>query len=126
MTELQTKQLALLEDIIKFFNSENRCTDNQDCCKYYFEGKEGCAIGRLIPDKELCKKLDLGIGEYNTSGVSNIEVFKLLPKELQYYEQEFLYRLQRLHDIKENWNSSGLTEKGQFITEDIKETFGLN
>ncbi len=67
MTELQTKQLALLEDTVKFFNSKNRAYDALTEKCYYshpIDGR-GCAIGRLIEDKELCKEFFKG----NINGV---------------------------------------------------------
>ena len=126
MTELQQKQLALLEDTVKFFNSENRCINQYGGCNYYLEGKEGCAIGRKIEDKELCKELDKGLGPDLESAVDKISVFNRLPDNLKELGQKFLYRLQRLHDDGENWIRSGISSKGEIIVKDIKETFNLN
>ncbi len=121
MTELQTKQLALLEDTIKFFNSENRCEIDSGC-KYFDESKYGCAIGRLIPDKELCKRLDL----LESAGVSADIVFNQLPDNLKEYGQRFLICLQNLHDRKANWNNEGLSNDGKAAVDAIKIEFHLN
>ena len=126
MEELQKKQLNLLEETVKFFNSENRCITQYGGCNYYLEGKDGCAIGRKIEDKELCKELDKGLGPDLESGVDKILVFSRLPDNLKELGQKFLHRLQRLHDDQENWNYSGISPKGEDVVKDIKEIFNLN
>ena len=127
MTELQQKQLALLEDTVKFFNSENRAYDIElGACMYHTKDEKGCAIGRLIPDKELCRQLDAGIGEDKFRGVGKDCVFQLLPLNLQEYSQLFLKRLQSLHDYPLNWNEKGLSDEGEQRTNEIKKEFHLN
>jgi hypothetical protein len=125
MTELQQKQLALLNDTCQFFNSNNRCTIRDGLqCVYVNENEEGCAIGRLIEDKKLCKKLDLGFeGKF---GVSELRIFDLLPPDLKEYGQDFLSRLQSLHDRRQNWTPTGLSELGERRVNLVKEIFGLN
>jgi hypothetical protein len=132
MNELQKKQLALLEDTAASYTLETRCIDFRGVCQYFVQGKKGCAIGRLIPDKELCRQLDKGIVTA-TGGVSNTatridapEVFALIPLELQEYGIEFLSILQGLHDYLPNWSDCGLSEKGKEYVNSIKNQFGLN
>jgi hypothetical protein len=74
----------------------------------------------------LCKILDLGIGACNLSGISNGEVFDLIPKELQEYGKSFLYELQLLHDEVRNWDSEGLSDIGKLKMKQIKIDFNLN
>lgn len=120
-TTLKEKQLKVLNDTINAFNSTNRCTNEKGDCQYYMEGKQGCAVGRLIEDKELCKQLDLGIN----CGISSHEVFKQLPIELKDLTQDFLYKLQDLHDNFHYWNEKGLTQSGLIKVQGIKIEFGL-
>lgn len=121
MTTLQQRQLAFLEDTAKHFNSTNLCTTGSTC-KYYWEGFDGCAIGRHIKDKDLCRQLDLARGG---SGVSNFEVFILLPEELKELGQGFLSKVQSLHDCRENWDGNGLTQSGREAADEIKREFSL-
>jgi hypothetical protein len=114
-TELQIKQLALLEETAKTYNSDNRCINDEGICKYFVEGKIGCAIGRLIEDKELCKRLDDSKGKV----VKNIKIFNQLPEKLKEYTQEFLSDLQILHDNSDNWNEEGLSETGKKVVSQI-------
>ena len=81
----------------------------------------GCAIGRHILDKGLCKKLD------NMSNGSVIldEVFELLPDNLKELGKNFLFEIQKLHDNKYNWNADGLSEKGVVAKNNIIQEFNL-
>lgn len=121
MTSVQKKQLKVLNETIEAYNVNTRCTNEEGDCKYYVEGKQGCAIGRLIEDVELKKKLDSG----GFTMVDNDCVFIQLPKEIQELGQDFLTRLQCLHDNKENWGEQGLSENGEDTVEYIKELFNL-
>jgi len=121
MTELQQKQLALLEDTIKFFNSENRAEYNGKCT-YHTEDGRGCAIGRLIPDKELCKKFDA----LEDSPVYEERVFSNLPDNVKEYGKFFLSELQKLHDHTECWSINGLSSIGEVKVQKIKHAFDLN
>ncbi len=84
-------------------------------CKYFMEGSPGCAIGRLIEDKELCRKLD----ECSNTGVDEDEIFSKLPADLQEYGPDFLRELQELHDEDNNWDIYGLTQEGMYDAVDI-------
>jgi len=120
MTELQTKQLQLLNDTIAHFNSTNRAHQYGRCQYAPIEGiSVGCAIGRLIEDKKLCAKFDKGMSK-TVNGI-----FGQLPKELQQYQKDFLNDLQSLHDDENNWESTGLTEQGFEEVVYIKKKFGL-
>lgn len=122
MNELQQKQLALLNETLAHYNSTNRSVGAvQQECKYYSNDTTGCAIGRLIEDKELCKKLDNLVH----SSVNDSEVWKLLPESVKQYEQSFLDSLQSLHDTDVFWNEFGVTSKGESMVNAMKEKFGL-
>ena len=131
--ELTQKRRAVLDDTIAHFNLKNRSViyatkSFGGRCKYFSvagggEGEiRGCAIGRLIQDKGLCRRLD---DETPTTSVSNPVVFEQLPPELQELGQDFLSRLQNLHDIEGNWDEKGLSEEGKSYVADIRACFGL-
>jgi hypothetical protein len=113
---MKTKQqhIDLLNETAAFYNSKNRSVKYiaPSQCTFFNEGTSpGCAIGRLIKDKELCKQLDyMTLTELR----SFAEIYELLPPELKEYNQEFLIDLQALHDKPENWNESGLSEIGKY------------
>ena len=113
------KQLQLLEETITYYteNPLRRCIDNDGC---YYSGdrnklseSDGCAIGRLIPNElalELDKQGQLGVEE----------IFEDLPIEIQVYGNDFLNKLQSLHDSKSFWDADGLTENGKIFIENFK------
>ena len=91
-------------------NSNNRSVDaNTKGCTY--SGEIGCAVGRLVEDKDLCSRLDNSA----LSGVCRTEVFNQLPENVKELGQEFLQDLQKLHDNYQYWNENGLSDSGNKI-----------
>lgn len=123
MTELQQKQLAFLEETVAFYNLNNRCVSLSGMCRYHIDGKDGCAIGRKIKDKDICHNLDSFEGD---TGVDEVEIFEQLPPELKELGQNFLYRIQVLHDTKDNWRSDGISDSGLERVKSIKRSFGFS
>ncbi len=123
MEKIRQLRLDFLEETINHYNINNRCVTKTDTCLYspIKNKSKGCAIGRHIRDKKLCKKLDkFGILE---NSVNNDEVFDLLPKKLQRLGQSFLIEIQNLHDYTPNWNETGLSEQGKIAVKRIKKLF---
>lgn len=120
MKSLQEK-LALLDETAAFYTSETLCmldgpvTDGARC-RYHIDGKAGCAVGRLIADKELCKRLDAS----TITGV--VAVFELFPTDVQEYGKNFLVALQGLHDDSDHWTSTGLSEDGRKRVAEIRQS----
>ena len=120
--ELKVKQLRFLNKTINRFNSTNR-GNNVD-----WEGEEtgcsytaGCAIG-----VEISKKLRKDLDSRDGTSVNCDSTFNKLPKHLKELTQEFLHRIQRLHDQADAWNEKGLSSYGKNVADDIKTKFGLN
>lgn len=112
---IKQKRLTVLEETVKHFNSNNRSTIGAVCV---YSGV-GCAIGRLIKNKQLCKELD----SYCVSAVDSKNVYPKLPKNLQKLGIDFLKDLQTLHDREVNWNDKGISDVGREITNDIKKQY---
>lgn len=96
MKKFKTKE-ELLQDSINYYwgKPERRCLkegSNHSCQYAPSETSLGCAIGRVIPIK-LAKELDI-----KSNGVATDTVFNKLPKWLQGFGQNFLIKLQTLHD----------------------------
>lgn len=124
MTELQQKQLKVLMYEVAFRNSTNRSYSDYDKrCKY---SGIGCAIGRLISDKKLCKKLDKYRSPAGFSLTSVTDVFKMLPEDIKSLDKYFLIDLQYLHDTEKHWTPQGLSEIGEKFVENIKSKFQLH
>lgn len=119
MNELQLKQLALLEDTVKYYSDDtSRRASSVQQCYYRYEDK-CCAVGRLIPDdcyREWWDEHIIGVQE----------IFNELPENVQVYTVKFLKELQILHDDDLHWDKNGLTEEGDKYVETIKEQFNLN
>lgn len=86
-------KIDLLNDTIDYFwgRPERQCVSGGSCQYAATETSEGCAIGRLLPPS-YAATLPQNVG------VINDKVFDLLPLWLQAFGQEFLSRLQDLHD----------------------------
>ncbi len=117
---IEAKRLKVLEDTCEYFNVSKRNADGFTC-RYnpIHEKTEGCAIGRLIKDKALCAKFDEL--EAFESGVDY--VFDELPEDLQELGQEFLARLQDLHDDVDNWTETGMSDDGLEQKDSIKNNY---
>ncbi len=123
MKSIKQIRLAFLEETVAHYNFHNRGwskNDNGNGCVYspVADISEGCAIGRHIKDKELCARLDTP----EFGGVNLDKTFDALPKKLQKLGQEFLKKIQELHDVSTNWNDKGLSEQGKDIVKYIKLT----
>lgn len=119
---MKTKEqkLALLDETAAAYTSATRCTTHSGSCQYFIEGKIGCAIGRLIKDKELCRGLDNGDYAGGYTSVANSDVFSLLPADLKDYGQQLLVSLQNLHDDEPNWDTDGLSDAGKIKVLNIR------
>jgi hypothetical protein len=111
MNKLQLLQMGLLVSTAQHYNHKNLGRKTNGSCSY----EAGCAVGRLISNKELCKKLD----DRDSSSVS--DVFSRLPKSVQKYGKSFLADLQKLHDNDSHWDNKGLTVSGLRTTQEIAE-----
>ncbi len=122
---LAKKRLKVLNETIKAYNINTRCVDTQGDgnCKYYLKGHQGCAVGRLIDDVKLKKRLNDG-DEEGDSSVLNL--FDILPKKVQKLGMGFLVDLQGLHDKRSYWDEKGLTKEGKQEVKKIKDVFKLN
>ena len=124
MALLKAKQSAFLEETCSYYNSTTRNTNDKGYCKYYpaHDKTEGCAIGRKIADKDLCKKLD----SISFNGIFRDEIFNKLPYNLKELGKNFLDYIQNLHDKPLNWDENGLSEEGIKIKTLIINKFELN
>ncbi len=125
-TVLQKRRLKFLNDTVDFYKQNHRCLKKGTKSCLYVSTKNGktigCAIGRHIRSKKLCRVLD------ELGGVPS--VFARLPKPLKYYGEDFLDNIQNLHDISINWNNpthklKTLTEDGVRTVAKIKLMFNL-
>lgn len=111
LNETDKKAFNFITDTLLHFNSTNRGFDNEKTeCSYV----SGCAIGRHIEDKELCKELDL-LGSINSE--ENLDgVVPLLPEKLQEIPHNVLYNMQNLHDNADLWDETGFKGSIKNIT----------
>ena len=117
---MTSEQNAMLQGTIDHYNLNNRSVVYYECTYLpAHKNTVGCAIGRLIDDKELCKKLD----SININGIGDGNIFKQLPLELQSLGKKFLSKVQMLHDMSNNWDKDGLTEEGLVVVAKIKNDF---
>ena len=119
MKTINERRLEILEWEKNNRNLNNRSVDG-GICKY--SGPIGCAVGRLVDDKELCEKLD---NRKDGKGTGVRRVFNRLPDSVKELGIDFLSSIQYLHDNDCYWDDAGPNESGihSFIT--IEEHFKL-
>ena len=113
--ELAAKRRAFVEETAAHYNSKNRSMNTKNgACMYSpaHAGTEGCAIGRKVADKNLCRTFD---EQYCNSAVSATSVFTQLPPELQELGVDFLDEVQLLHDETYYWCEGGLNASGREV-----------
>ncbi len=116
---IKERQLKVLNETISFYNSDNIAMGGDKSCMYITPNGKKCAIGRLISD-DLASSL-----EEVHSNKTLIDIFELLPKEIQELDKEFLSDLQMLHDYPSNWDKNGLTFEGKIEVNNFMLKFGL-
>lgn len=79
------------------------------------DGGPGCAVGRLIEDKELCRELDK-IGFLK-------DAWPQIPKDIQALGYEFLDALQRFHDNEGNFREDGLSVQGETFINSLLNSY---
>lgn len=125
MAHSKEKKLELVEDTVKYYSedTQRRCLGNGQC--YYSPVtadnplSSGCAVGRLVSPE-----LQLILDKHFACGL--VDIFHLLPEDIQEYGQDLLEELQRFHDGANNWDDDGLTLYGQTNLEKIYEKINLN
>lgn len=129
MTKIQKKQLAILKDTIKWYTEDVTrraiAGNGNGVCKYYMRPKgrvKRCAIGRLVSlEDAICMEKKWPVEGVYSPGTDGYSLYDDLPKDIQALGVEFLRNLQSLHDAHSFWNDSGLSEKGAFFVDSIKD-----
>ncbi len=117
-------QTQFLRDTVRHFNSYNRAASGGGCVYSETEFSSGCALGRHIVNKELCRELDDDPEEI--TGVVDVRVFEKLPGQLAMLGQDFLKRVQSLHDTEILWGPWGLSPAGETRVDEICKACQLN
>lgn len=127
--DINKARFLLLEETVKHYNSNNRCTDILGITSYCPDTQnirhksEGCGIGRLL-DSELAKYIDTNINGY--TAIMRDKVFSLMPDFIQILGKSFLQSIQNLHDSEENWDNNGFRTDKTYLIEDIKREYIIN
>jgi len=118
IADVSDRELALLEDTAKFYNSNNRAVTREGgdavtrCVYYATATSPGCAIGRCM-DRNFVYD-----GMADISTVINLNY--PLPSWLLAMDRFFLNSLQGLHDNDHYWNDAGLSISGNYYYNYIK------
>lgn len=88
-------------------------------CVYNGPNDTHCAFARLCIDPKVLSPL-----EGNSAGSVLLDLGSdILKPEYRGFTKPFYSDLQRLHDLDEFWNETGLTEEGEKYVEYLKETY---
>lgn len=120
---MKTKR-EIIEETIKFYNSNNRAVQDRSTCKYLTDDGKMCAVGRCLTDEDV-----RNVGDFQGDVDSLVKAFKsldeMLKPEYRGHDQQFWRTLQTLHDDPDNWNEDGFAGSREFI-ETIFRTFDLD
>jgi hypothetical protein len=116
MKTIQERRLEILDWEKNNRNINNRSVNSDSMCTY--SGPIGCAIGRLVSDKDLCYEMDNRVDNTSVN-----RVFSSLPEDVRELGKGFLSIVQEFHDTDVNWNENGLTSCGMGNYDYIKENY---
>lgn len=113
----QKTALQIIDEIALLYTVNTRSTEDNDRCLYV--GAEGrtCAFGYLCIDPSRLKE---GFGAVNQLRNHSHEILK---PEYRGYSFQFYRDLQYLHDNKNYWNETGLSERGNAFVDHLKHTY---
>jgi len=134
--KIRRRMAALLDQTVAHYNSKNRSVaqlspDRVPNCYYVPvdpECSEGCAIGRLLPEKHVrqimaagCNSLSVRslFSHFRTNDIGIPKVFSGIPLS-------FLFKLQNLHDKGKYWNEDGISNLGTGHVTAMRDDFDLN
>ncbi len=132
-------QEQLLKDTINYYSAnpaKRRCVNKKLGACYYSPKRaykplsEGCAIGRhLTPEAKIAFD-DLASSDSDMTTISAImEVGAnkaMMPSWMQEMPVGLLADIQRLHDVENHWDSSGLTKIGKRAVNYIINRYSLD
>jgi len=111
---------SIIEETANYYNSENRSLNSGGTgCSYLGSNGTWCGFSRCCKNDaktiESLEAMDDVVGTLNCYELDKNEISyeELLQDQYKGHELEFWRDVQFLHDGKENWNKSGLSEKGQ-------------
>lgn len=119
---IKNAQTAFLRDTVQFYNSGNRAMrpETTVCVYEPTEFSPGCAIGRHLPNKKLCRSLCGTVDTVCRNGWGDVFGSLLV------LGVGFLNRVQRLHDNYTYWDGCGLAPYGRAEVSQICVFFGLD
>lgn len=118
-----TKQEII--DKLQSYTSATRAMTGLGNCVYYDE-KTGnrCAIGALIPIED-AKYLNTMYRYQSVTELYNLRNESGFPESLRElfkdHDDEFLQRVQNIHDTDKYWDENGLTQKGVEAINNLKQ-----
>lgn len=117
----KTREELLINTVLYYGIDENRRSlSSKGYCSYQSDSGNCCAIGR-----EIRIGLRYMLDELANTSVQEKEVFEALPKRLQNLGQDFLSRIQKLHDSLEYYDCQ-LNSDGWEHVEKIINHHSLN
>ena len=127
----QSTKREIFDTFLKEVDGKGRCFSTRGICAYAMVGHPGCAIGCQPKFQKACK--ELGINMLDQEGSistfveepsiykKQIDAIKLAWPEFDPMTDDFLNELQKLHDLRENWE--GLKLKKEKIKEFAIRTY---
>lgn len=113
---METKKLTYLDvlnDTMNHYNINNRSLDEIGNCIYINKDGKSCAVGRYIDNVKgfMSNNIELNVSSFFE--LYRDYKFSILKKDVQHLDDVmFWVMLQELHDIKDNWNETGLSKYG--------------
>ena len=103
-------RLEISAETAAFYNLGNRSQEG-DVCLYNGPDGKRCAFGRMCVPGEPKEE----------TGLKPSMLLQYLKPEYAGHSYEFYKAIQLLHDYKDNWTETGLSDYGKMRVEDLKK-----
>lgn len=126
--ETKMTPLEFLKDTIAFYSADPKgrrsVKEGSTKCLYFGPNGTNCAVGRWI-DPRFKDSIMSGVESYNEASVYDLTlkfrgciVFAATSLSLS-----VLGDMQLLHDFDDNWDQSGLSEKGEVLAKRLRKKY---
>ena len=119
MSEIKTKLEVIRETVDYYSKDVTRRSMNGSDCMYVSSDGKNCAFSRCCADPSSLKSYE----GYGASQVIDKFGFECLKPEYMIEDKSFWNELQALHDIKSNWNETGLTDEGRKYVAELENKY---
>lgn len=113
---MRKTKLEIIEETALYYSEDvsRRALNHLGQCRYLTSDGKMCSVGRCLISPSYGS-------QWSVSWFRDLE--EELKEEYKGHSLDFWNKLQKFHDWKEHWSSTGLTEEGEKYLQNLKNQF---